>query len=94
MQNRIYGFPEGGVVDLVNKEITTPTSVRGYGFFTLATVKTDIILDGDVVIYNLVTPNGDGKNDYFEIENLYKFPENRVEIFNRWGVKVFETDGY
>ncbi|MHC5310861.1 gliding motility-associated C-terminal domain-containing protein [Myroides sp. LJL116] len=85
---------EGGIVDLANKEITTPTAVKGYGFFTLATVKTDLILDGDVVIYNLVTPNGDGKNDYFEIENLHKFPDNRVEIFNRWGVKVFETSNY
>lgn len=85
---------EGGIVDLANKEITTPTSVKGYGFFTLATVKTNLILDGDVVIYNLVTPNGDGKNDYFEIENLHKFPNNRVEIFNRWGVKVYETNGY
>ncbi|SHM74518.1 gliding motility-associated C-terminal domain-containing protein [Myroides odoratimimus subsp. xuanwuensis] len=85
---------EGGVVDLEKKEITTPTSVKGYGFFTLATVKTDLILDGDIVIYNLVTPDGDGKNDYFIIDNINRFPNNTVEIYNRWGVKVFDTHNY
>ncbi|MDM1405413.1 gliding motility-associated C-terminal domain-containing protein [Myroides marinus] len=85
---------EGGVVDLAKKEITTPANVRGYGFFTLATVKTDLILDGDIVIYNLVTPDGDGKNDYFIIDNINKFPNNTVEIYNRWGVKVYETKSY
>ncbi|MDM1346810.1 gliding motility-associated C-terminal domain-containing protein [Myroides marinus] len=85
---------EGGVVDLAKKEITTPANVRGYGFFTLATVKTDLILDGDIVIYNLVTPDGDGKNDYFIIDNINKFPNNTVEIYNRWGVKVYDTKNY
>ncbi|MCC9043816.1 gliding motility-associated C-terminal domain-containing protein [Myroides sp. M-43] len=85
---------EGGVVDLDKKEITTPTSVRGYGFFTLATVNTDLILDGDIVIYNLVTPDGDGKNDYFIIDNITKFPNNTVEVYNRWGVKVYNTSNY
>lgn len=85
---------EGGVVDLEAKEITTATSVNGYGFFTLATVKTDWLLDGDVVIYNLVTPDGDGKNDYFIIDNINRFPNNTVEIYNRWGVKVYDTKSY
>ncbi|MBB1149502.1 gliding motility-associated C-terminal domain-containing protein [Myroides sp. NP-2] len=85
---------EGGVVDMASKEITTVSEVKGYGFFTLATVKKDWILDGDIVIYNLVTPDGDGKNDYFIIDNIKKYPNNTVEIYNRWGVKVYETKGY
>ena len=85
---------EGGVVDLERQEVTTPTSLKGYGFFTLATVKTDWILDGDVVIYNLVSSNDDSKNDYFLIYNIYRFPNNSVEIFNRWGVKVYEATNY
>lgn len=85
---------EGGVVDMSTKTVTTPTTVKGYGYFTLATVKTDLILDGDVVVYNLVTPDGDGKNDYFIIDNINKFPNNTVEIYNRWGVKVFDTHNY
>lgn len=85
---------EGGVVDMSRQEVTTIATVKGYGFFTLATVKKDWILDGDVVIYNLVTPDGDGKNDYFIIDNLHNYPNNKVEIFNRWGARVFETRGY
>jgi len=85
---------EGGVVDMSTKEVTTIGTVKGYGIFTLGTVKTDWILDGDIVIYNLVTPNGDGKNDYFIIDNIKNYPNNKVEIFNRWGARVYETRGY
>ncbi|WP_413513587.1 gliding motility-associated C-terminal domain-containing protein [Myroides odoratus] len=85
---------EGGVVDMSSKEVTTIATVKGYGFFTLATVKKDWVLDGDVVIYNLVTPDGDGKNDYFIIDNIKNYPNNKVEIFNRWGARVYETTQY
>lgn len=85
---------QGGIVDVTNKTVTTPTAVDGYGIFTLATVKHDLILEGDVVIYNAVSTNGDGANDYFLIDNIQKYPNNTVQIFNRWGVKVFETKAY
>ena len=49
----------------------------------------------DIEIANeLVTPNGDGVNDVFQIRNLEAFPNNTVEIYNRWGVKVFSVNGY
>lgn len=85
---------EGGIVDLENKTVTTPASLDRYGFFTLGTVKKDKMLKGDVVIYNLVSANGDGQNDFFRIDNIERFPNNKVEIFNRWGVKVYETTNY
>lgn len=84
---------EGGVVDLANKTISTPVDVDGFGVFTLASVK-DIILPDDVVIYNGVTPNGDGLNDYFIIDNIQRYPNNSVRIFDRWGVEVFKTTNY
>ncbi|MDM1043456.1 gliding motility-associated C-terminal domain-containing protein [Myroides sp. 1354] len=85
---------EGGIVDMSSNRITTPTTVKGVGYFTLATVKTDWLLEGDVVIYNIVTADGDGVNDYFFIDNIQKFPNNSVQIYNRWGAKVFETKNY
>ncbi|MFD0699633.1 gliding motility-associated C-terminal domain-containing protein [Myroides pelagicus] len=85
---------EGGIVDMVNKKVTTPTTVDRYGFFTLATIKEDWIIDVDIAIYNLVSPNGDGKNDYFVIDNISRYPNNTVEIYNRWGTRVFETSNY
>ena len=45
-------------------------------------------------IFNGITPNGDGLNDFFEIRGIADYPNNNVKIYNRWGVLVFETDGY
>ena len=47
-----------------------------------------------IQIFNIITPNGDGANDEFRIEGIELFPNNTVRIFNRWGVEVFETQGY
>ncbi|MEM9867472.1 MAG: gliding motility-associated C-terminal domain-containing protein, partial [Bacteroidota bacterium] len=47
-----------------------------------------------IIIYNGITPNGDGSNDYFQIIDIENFPNNNVQIFNRWGVLVYETDNY
>ncbi len=44
----------------------------------------------EVYIPNVFTPNGDGKNDYFTLfgdDNVKVI--NKLEIFNRWGDKVF-----
>src|SRR5690606_8936769 len=45
-------------------------------------------------IYNGITPNGDNFNEYFQLVGIENWPNNNVKIFNRWGVLVFETDGY
>ncbi|MBS7254295.1 gliding motility-associated C-terminal domain-containing protein [Flavobacterium branchiicola] len=68
--------------------------VSGYGMFTFALVKKAPEPVLDVVVYNAISPNDDGKNDAFLIENISKFPDNEVEIYNRWGVKVFGTKSY
>jgi gliding motility-associated-like protein len=50
-----------------------------------------------IVIYNAFTPNGDNFNEWFQIENIEDFncyPSNTVEIYNRWGVLVYETKNY
>ena len=45
-------------------------------------------------IFNGITPNGDGFNDYFQIDGIDQFSNNNVKIFNRWGILIFETNGY
>lgn len=41
---------------------------------------------------NVITPNNDGKNDFFVINNIR---ENwKLQIFNRWGRLVFESASY
>jgi len=85
---------EGGVIDLDNQTVTT--SVNNYGVFTFGRVKSDLILPCGIVVYNSVTPNGDGKNDYFIIDQTNNdcARDLKVKVFNRWGVKVFETNNY
>ena len=45
-------------------------------------------------VFNLVTPNNDGFNDYFKIAGIENFPENQVLIYNRWGVLIYEMENY
>ncbi|PZX93217.1 hypothetical protein DOS84_12770, partial [Flavobacterium aquariorum] len=50
-----------------------------------------------LIIHNAFSANEDGRNDYFQIENLENndcYKNIRVEVFNRWGVLVFEKDNY
>jgi len=48
-----------------------------------------------LVIPTAFTPNGDGYNDTWEIENIEIYPDARVEIFNRWGELLFVSgNGY
>ncbi len=51
-------------------------------------------LNCHVKVFNAVSPDGDGSNDIFYLEGIECFPNNSVEIFNRWGAKVFDTQGY
>lgn len=93
-QQQSLWVDQGGIVDFANKTVSTVVDVEGFGVFTLASIKSDLIGPGDVVIYNGVTPDGDGLNDYFIIDNIQYFPNNSVRIFNRWGVEVFKTTNY
>ncbi|MEQ8553698.1 MAG: gliding motility-associated C-terminal domain-containing protein [Cyclobacteriaceae bacterium] len=45
-------------------------------------------------VYNLVSPNGDGINDFLYIENLDSYLECSISIFDRWGSLVFSQTGY
>lgn len=40
------------------------------------------------------SPNGDNINDYFEIIGIEWYEGNSIEIFNRWGNKVYQTQNY
>ncbi|MCI1189405.1 gliding motility-associated C-terminal domain-containing protein [Hymenobacter sp. DH14] len=44
--------------------------------------------------YNIITPNSDGFNDVFKIENLARHPRTALTVFNRWGGRVYESADY
>lgn len=47
-----------------------------------------------LTVYNEFSPNGDGVNDYFKIDCIESYPDNVLQVFNRWGSLVFETKAY
>jgi gliding motility-associated-like protein len=47
-----------------------------------------------MVITNVITPNRDGKNDYFIVRGIDKFPNSTLYIFNRWGGTVYVNKNY
>jgi gliding motility-associated-like protein len=71
------------VVDKYGKEAET--------FFTL---ESDLVGECLFKIYSGFTPNNDGNNDWWIIDGIENFPSNNVQIYNRWGDKVWEAVAY
>ncbi|SDQ21560.1 T9SS type B sorting domain-containing protein [Flagellimonas zhangzhouensis] len=47
-----------------------------------------------LLVYNEFSPNGDGVNDTFRIDCLSRYPNNTLEVFNRWGTMVHHAKNY
>jgi gliding motility-associated-like protein len=45
-------------------------------------------------IPNAFSPNGDGINDTWHIKYLESYPGATIEVFNRYGQRVFSSTGY
>ncbi|MDP5028442.1 MAG: gliding motility-associated C-terminal domain-containing protein, partial [Flavobacterium sp.] len=71
-----------------------PNDANGNGIPDYLEINNHSVSEDELEIFNLVTPNGDGDNDVFVIRNIELYPNNSVEIYNRWGVLVYETKGY
>lgn len=83
----------------------TDLSAGWYGFSILAcgVMEHDSVLVGRIyenscllVFYTAFSPNGDGVNDTWEIDNINAVPNdvNTVSIFDRWGNKVIDFTNY
>ncbi|WP_164122210.1 gliding motility-associated C-terminal domain-containing protein [Sphingobacterium sp. xlx-130] len=57
-------------------------------------VATVVITAEDIFIPNAITPNGDGKNDFFEIRGWEAYERIELVVFNRWGNEVFRNNTY
>ncbi|MCX6233726.1 MAG: gliding motility-associated C-terminal domain-containing protein [Bacteroidetes bacterium] len=47
-----------------------------------------------IIIYNALTPNADGKNDFWKLKGIELFPDNQVIIMDRWGTIIAEFEHY
>lgn len=48
----------------------------------------------DIIVPNVITPNGDGQNDMLVFEGLEHYPNSSLVVFNRWGTKIYESANY
>lgn len=69
---------DANACDTVELDIRVPN--LDFGCFDAAEVLTPGLLDG--------------LNDVFRVTCLEDFPDNSVEVFNRWGERVYRADGY
>ncbi|MFV8377103.1 Ig-like domain-containing protein, partial [Flavobacterium sp. LB1P71] len=100
----IYSIKQNdiNVGSIVNQASVTATSLNGTVITDLSDDSSDLddkptvlgILGCVLEVFNAVSPNGDGDNDVFYIRGLECYPKNTVEIYNRWGVLVFEINAY
>ncbi|WP_190242617.1 T9SS type B sorting domain-containing protein [Hymenobacter lapidiphilus] len=72
---------------------TTYTLSAGAGGCA-ATDQVTVTVREAIRIPNAFTPNGDGRNDTWQIEFIEEFPDNTVTVFNRWGSQVFSAQNY
>ncbi len=92
------------VSNVQNLNAVSPSTAGNY---TIAVVVTDscsyqrtdyeiitVVPPCSVVVPNVITPNGDGKNEFFKIQNIEYHPNTVLTIFDRWGIKVYENSNY
>ncbi|NJK94251.1 MAG: gliding motility-associated C-terminal domain-containing protein [Bacteroidales bacterium] len=97
------GFGEAEFNEITpNENITYTIRAEGYYDTTGAVSVTNADVLKDVVMElipkmeaaNLISPNGDGHNDYWEIYNAERYNEFKVRVFSASGELIFETVHY
>lgn len=69
-------------------------STDNCGFMDFDTQLITVLPPCTIEVGNIITPNGDGANDYFKVKNIEYHPNTVLTIFDRWGRKVYENQNY
>lgn len=101
MNLRVVGWSktESKWVDLGNTNVTGDINNGTINSFEFIPNNFEIITFGGLIgsngltVYNGVSPNGDGLNDFFVIEGVELF-NSELKIFNRWGRTVYDAKNY
>src|SRR5690606_34964987 len=84
--------------ELNNSKTGVMANLTKSGVYTLGIIKeksiTNPIPTDDIMVYQGITANNDGANDYLTIKGIEKFPDNQITIFNRSGQEIYSTKNY
>jgi gliding motility-associated-like protein len=98
--NNEFTLDSAEIFNPLAKPLTTTTylvSVRNNFCFSIDSVTVTVGLclkDIPNPVPQIITPNNDGLNDFWEVENVDYFENNHVEIYNRWGNLVYKASPY
>ncbi|MDX2172300.1 MAG: gliding motility-associated C-terminal domain-containing protein [Bacteroidota bacterium] len=90
LDNPSLGNPVASNTVNTTYTVTVTDAVTG----CTASDTTQVQIYPEIVIPNGFSPNGDGKNDKWVIDNIQQFPDNVVEVYNRWGERLFIKTTY
>jgi len=60
----------------------------------IGTAETPTLADDGIQVHQGVSPNGDGINDFLQIDNISQYPDNKLMIMDRNGQLIYEAKGY
>jgi gliding motility-associated-like protein len=88
LQNPTHAYGQDG-----SYTVTLTVNVGGGCDATLSYIY-EVKTDYAVIAPNVVTPNGDGKNDELVFEHLLDYPNSSLNVYNRWGNLVYTSGDY
>ncbi len=66
----------------------------GPGISVTKPVETPQLAEDGIIVHQGISPNGDGLNDFLQIDNISQYPENKLTIMNRSGQLIYEAKNY
>ncbi|MEO6523778.1 MAG: gliding motility-associated C-terminal domain-containing protein, partial [Mucilaginibacter sp.] len=72
----------------------TVAATNASGCVTTQTITITVRNAAKLETGNVLTPNGDGKNDYWVIRNIDLYSGNTVKVFDKTGKMIFTKTGY
>jgi gliding motility-associated-like protein len=86
----------------ISNPIARPTQTTTYtvrvtnaqGISTDVFITVTVLEDYNITPNNVLSPDGDGVNDFWTIENLSTYPNNEVKIFDKAGRVIFNVKNY
>lgn len=79
---------------LASPQETTTYTLTGSRDGCTSTDNVTVFIVDPIKAPNAFTPNGDGFNDEWLINGIDRFPNAIVEVYSRWGQRVFSSVGY